>query len=1167
MVLKIGQKTSPILLRLGLSQTWQSDWYNPNYYSQLLHQDLLTRDYLNITYSNYVSALVSSISRPIKSVVPKGINKNKNKLSNAALFEIKTIKENSFKIYNQLMGSYNLYKIRLNMKLVIFMMRRVYVIRKRINLICLCEIFFEHQNSLNSTIETPHRWFPKEIDKIILLLRAVYWIKYKCNINYIKYQKNILYVKAKVFYTLRFIGSLVFSDVARRATSGAPLAWHRVKDFIELRGQQSLSTTRAAQIKQPIFNFEEDPTIIKFLTLYTWRYLLALVHLKWNKQYKYFIYNIIIKSISNPIYTEVDKLFLIDSLSKYLGCMDALFSGFQGLKEPMKQRDSQGFGARAWSQVVEWKQFFYLAWTPYLRPNSETKIGGVTKNLEDINSLNVPRLLNFVNTDSYMFEGRGFPLSGFSSWWWWCVDSRLYSFFFNLDGGPYKVSHVEESRTSPILKNEALNLCAFNGAPWLDIQGFFFQDKKRFNSNGKSLTVKKPTANQILFQYSFGDYGHQMSSSSASYVSKETTLNGLFVLKKKTFQKGIQVHEFNEISRVNYEAEIDRRAPIRSVVTQETTVNANTIHITTNANIRQTQDDGRSFECVEREISNEENIWIDAHCVYPIFFQLCLENIYIIRYISYDFLLFRLLPPFLGSTFSFDQLQHFFIDFSFRPAQLLYELWKTSNVAWISFSNQKAPQIMDTLGILRCLKTITLPNFYWLENAASVGISARLSLLSKVPGHGRLALLGQEVGSTSSEVIGAPMGTVIEKSPVVGGATMQPKASRCLIKKSTNRLFIQLDLHMPQFDFSSHRDLLNFQWRQKYQKYQWGFQKTPFFSEQTSEAASYQTRTSFVGSFTQKLWALKRFQLTKQPAFQYSFLRLDIIRKECLSFYFCSFEVPFFRYGIDISKEAPLKLNLALGRPENFVNPRNFGYGLLPKPKHSFLFDNTSFLFQPSSFFYGWASPVGFSRGFSTQKAMSAGGLIETPIGLITNVTGLSGAHQWPPLYGQFIIKHLYSKSHNASLLVQNMSRFLIAFLKRNKGSKNKFQQLKNISYKILSSLIKDQRSYPQLAVGFSSGTHHPLRNFAPRLGIGFSFSGRVYGATKATSHKMLFGSVPFNTLYANIDYARLTQKTRNGTWGFQTWLHLSKKKTVNVIALVQFAQWAFCGVGARLVR
>lgn len=99
-----------------------------------------------------------------------------------------------------------------------------------------------------------------------------------------------------------------------------------------------------------------------------------------------------------------------------------------------------------------------------------------------------------------------------------------------------------------------------------------------------------------------------MSSSSASYVSKETTLNGLFVLKKKTFQKGIQVHEFNEISRVNYEAEIDRRAPIRSVVTQETTVNANTIHITTNANIRQTQDDGRSFECVEREISNEENI-------------------------------------------------------------------------------------------------------------------------------------------------------------------------------------------------------------------------------------------------------------------------------------------------------------------------------------------------------------------------------------------------------------------------------------------------------------------------------------------------------------------------------------------------------------------------------
>lgn len=144
--------------------------------------------------------------------------------------------------------------------------------------------------------------------------------------------------------------------------------------------------------------------------------------------------------------------------------------------------------------------------------------------------------------------------------------------------------------------------------------------------------------------------------------------------------------------------------------------------------------------------------------------------------------------------------------------------------------------------------------------------------------------------------------------------------------------------------------------------------------------------------------------------------------------------------------------------------------------------------------------------------------------------------------HGQFIIKHLYSKAHNASLLVQNLSRFLIAFLKRNKGSKNKFQQLKNISYKILLGLcplIKDQRSHSHPTGGFSETGHfaegaisaEATRATTPtRLGIGFSFSGRVYGATKATSFKMLFGSVPFNTLHANIDYSNLTQKTRNGT-------------------------------------
>jgi hypothetical protein len=133
---------------------------------------------------------------------------------------------------------------------------------------------------------------------------------------------------------------------------------------------------------------------------------------------------------------------------------------------------------------------------------------------------------------------------------------------------------------------------------------------------------------------------------------------------------------------------------------------------------------------------------------------------------------------------------------------------------------------------------------------------------------------------------------------------------------------------------------------------------------------------------------------------------------------------------------------------------------------------------------------------------------------------------------GQFIIKHLYSKAHNASLLVQNLSRFLIAFLKRNKGSKNKFQRLKNTSFKVLSSLVS---SAPSASPSSRRPADAKPSRVTPRLGVGFAFSGRVYGATKATSFKMLFGSVPFNTLHANIDYSRITQKTRNGTWGFQT--------------------------------
>ncbi len=123
------------------------------------------------------------------------------------------------------------------------------------------------------------------------------------------------------------------------------------------------------------------------------------------------------------------------------------------------------------------------------------------------------------------------------------------------------------------------------------------------------------------------------------------------------------------------------------------------------------------------------------------------------------------------------------------------------------------------------------------------------------------------------------------------------------------------------------------------------------------------------------------------------------------------------------------------------------------------------------------------------------------------------------------IIKHNHSKTQNASILVENMSRFAIAYLKKNKGGKNKFQQLKNISLKIMSLLLLKPITKNKY------------------LGAAFAYSGRVYGGKKAASFKMLFGSVPFNQFDAHIDYSNIIQKTRNGTWNFSTWLHLKQRK------------------------
>jgi hypothetical protein len=126
-------------------------------------------------------------------------------------------------------------------------------------------------------------------------------------------------------------------------------------------------------------------------------------------------------------------------------------------------------------------------------------------------------------------------------------------------------------------------------------------------------------------------------------------------------------------------------------------------------------------------------------------------------------------------------------------------------------------------------------------------------------------------------------------------------------------------------------------------------------------------------------------------------------------------------------------------------------------------------------------------------------------------------------------IKYFYSKTHSAYTFLEHLSRFLIAFIKKNKGGKNKFQQLKNITYKILQSLAGNTNSLNLVKFNnFSANS----QGFASKaiLGLGFRYSGRVYGATKAMSFKMLLGSVPFNTLKANIDYAQIMQKTRNGT-------------------------------------
>ena len=89
---------------------------------------------------------------------------------------------------------------------------------------------------------------------------------------------------------------------------------------------------------------------------------------------------------------------------------------------------------------------------------------------------------------------------------------------------------------------------------------------------------------------------------------------------------------------------------------------------------------------------------------------------------------------------------------------------------------------------------------------------------------------------------------------------------------------------------------------------------------------------------------------------------------------------------------------------------------------------------------------------------------------------------------------------------------------------------IKNTAQQVLSSLFLHTRRPSEAAPQMAPGER--LRTLR---GAAFAFSGRAYGAKKAASFCIKKGSVPFNSLHADIDFASVMQKTRNGSWGFRT--------------------------------
>jgi small subunit ribosomal protein S3 len=57
--------------------------------------------------------------------------------------------------------------------------------------------------------------------------------------------------------------------------------------------------------------------------------------------------------------------------------------------------------------------------------------------------------------------------------------------------------------------------------------------------------------------------------------------------------------------------------------------------------------------------------------------------------------------------------------------------------------------------------------------------------------------------------------------------------------------------------------------------------------------------------------------------------------------------------------------------------------------------------------------------------------------------------------------------------------------------------------------------------------------------GIRVMCAGRLGGAELARSEKQMMGSIPLQTLQANVDYGFAVAKTKTGTIGVKVWIHL----------------------------